>query len=252
MNAGIKGLLRTAAVLIAISPVAGAAEIQVFAAASLTDAITEISKMYEKQTGVVVHCAFDGSSRLARQIASGAPADVFVSADMQTMDALARNNLILRDTRIELLTNTLCLVVANDVKGPIREPRDLLEPTVRRLAVADPEAVPAGIYTREYLQRLGIWDALRPKVIPVENVRAALAAVDSGNAEGAFVYVTDARMARRSRVAFSVGGPAAPRITYPAAVLASSGQTDAARSYLAFLESPQARHIFGTYGFGVK
>ena len=169
-----------------------AATLHVFAAASLTDSLKEIAAAYEKQTGDKVMFNFGASSFLARQIEEGAPADIFFSADEAKMDGLEKKGLIIKETRTSRLSNSLVIVVTSDSALPIHSAKDLAGPAVKRVALADPKTVPAGIYAKQYLQCAGLWSAIKPKVVPTDNVRAALAAVESGNVEAGMVYKTDA------------------------------------------------------------
>ena len=225
------------------------AEIQVFAAASLTEAVEEIAAAYEKTGRDEVVLNLGSSSNLARQIQEGAPADLFLSADEARMDGLAGRGLVLGGTRRSLLSNTLVIVVPADSRLRIGSARDLADPGIRRLAIAEPSSVPAGIYAREYLQSQGLWNAVSAKVVATENVRGALAAVESGNVEAGIVYRTDAGISKRVKIAYEVPAARGPKISYSAAVMARSGRREAARKFLAYLESPDARAVFRRYGF---
>jgi molybdate transport system substrate-binding protein len=226
-----------------------AEEVRVFAAASLADAIGEIARDDERSGGVRIRANFGGSSVLARQIREGASADLFVSADEAKMDELAAAGLIETGSRRLLLSNALVIVVPADGGATIAHPRDLAGPAVRRLALAEPATVPAGIYARQYLESLGLWEAVRRKVVPTESVRAALSAVEAGNAQAGIVYRTDALVSRGVRVAFSVPPGEGPRITYPAALLRRSRHPEAARRLLGYLAGPEAAAVFAKYGF---
>jgi molybdate transport system substrate-binding protein len=193
-------------------------ELLVSAAASLTNALTEIARQYERARGGRVVLNVGSSSGLARQIVNGAPVDVFLSADEAQMDAVAAAGLLDNASRADLLSNQLVIVVPAG-RTPFASPRDLTAASIRHVALADPAAVPAGVYAKAYLESLGLWTALQPKVVPTLDVRAALAAVDSGNADAAFVYRTDAAIAHRTSIAFAVPVAAGPRIVYPAAAL---------------------------------
>ena len=219
----------------------------VFAAASTTEALTELGPAFTAAAGTPVSFAFGGSSDLARQLKSGAPGDVFVSADQTWMDDLDRIGLVQPGTRRTLLANELAIVVATDLPTPIAKPADLL--LVRRLALADPAAVPAGIYAKQWLFTQGLWAALAPRILPVQDVRAALAAVESGAAEAAIVYRTDAAIARNARLAFVVPRDAGPPILYPVAPLTASRQPRAAADFVTFLASEPARAVFARHGF---
>ena len=153
-----------------------AADLQVFAAASLTDALREISSEYEKTAGDRPVLNLGASSILARQIQEGAPADLFLSADEAKMDGLEKGKLLLAGTRRSVLSNTLVVVVPVDSNLKISGPADLAAPSLRALALAEPQSVPAGIYAKEYLKRKGLWSKMIDRVVPTENVRGALAA----------------------------------------------------------------------------
>ena len=230
---------------------ANSAEVNVYAAASLTDAMKEIAANYEKQSGDKVLFNFGASSLLARQIMEHAPADMFLSADEAQMDQLQKANLIATETRRDLLSNLLVIVVPADSKLTIASPEDLVN-TSQRVAIADPRAVPAGIYTKEYLSRLGLWQKLEPKIVPTENVRTALAAVESGNVDAGFVYKTDANISSKVKIAFTVPADQGPVIRYPVALINDAKNKGAAQKFLQFVESESARQIFERYGFIVK
>jgi len=226
-----------------------AADLNIFAAASLSDALREIARTYEPASGDKLHFNFDASSTLALQIKNGAPADVFFSADEAKMDSLAKAGLIVVDTRRSLLSNTLAIVVSADAGAIITVPADLGKPAIRRIALGEPQTVPAGIYAKEYLQKAGLWGTLADKVIPTANVRACLAAVESGNAEAGIVYETDARISKKVKVAYEISPAEVPKISYPLAVVKESKQPEKARAFVTFLASPEARSIFARYGF---
>lgn len=226
-----------------------AAELNVFAAASLSDALREIASTYEARTGDKLRFNLGASNTLARQIKEGAPADVFFSADEARMDDLAAAGLIVEATRRTLLGNTLVIVVHAEGGVAVAAPADLAGAAVRRLALAETHTVPAGIYARAYLSKLGLWEKVRGKVIPLENVRAALAAVEAGNADAGIVYQTDAQISRKVRIAFAVPAADGPRIAYPVAVVRDSRRPDAARRFTEHLASAEARAVFVKYGF---
>ena len=226
-----------------------AAELSVFAAASLTDALQEIAAAYEKETGERLVLNLGASSTLARQIQEGAPADLFLSADEEKMNSLERKKLLLPGTRKSVLSNTLVVVVPDDSSLRITGLKDLASPAIRALALAEPRSVPAGIYAKESLGRADVWSKVIDRVVPTENVRAALAAVASGNVDAGIVYKTDARIAQRVRVAYEVPRAEGPAISYPFAVVAGSRRPAAARKLLAYLESPKAAAVFRKHGF---
>jgi molybdate transport system substrate-binding protein len=225
-----------------------AAEVRVFAAASLTDALTEIAAAWEKDGGERIVFNFGSSATLARQIDAGAPADLFFSADETKMDWLAERKRIVSSTRVSLLSNTLVVVVPHDAQTSITRIRDLQ--SFRTIAIGEPSTVPAGIYARQHLERVSLWHSLKPKIIPTDNVRAALYAVEGGNADAAIVYATDARASRRVRVAHVIAN--GPPISYPAAVTADAENAAGARQFLDYLRSDAARVIFRRHGFVVN
>ena len=228
---------------------ASAAQLTVHAAASLTDAIKEIGAAYEKESGDKLRLNFDASSVLARQIEEGAPADIFISADEAKMDALEKAGLIAAGTRRTLLRNTLVIVVPAESGKTIQSAADLTASDIKKIALAQPESVPAGIYAKQFLTAQGLWEKVAAKVVPTQNVRATLAAVESGNVEAGFVYKTDALISNKVKVAFEIPPGAGPKITYPAAALAKSTDLAAARRFLAYLESAPAAAVFRKYGF---
>lgn len=231
-------------------PAAGRAdELAVFAAASLSDALQEIAAAWEKQGGDRVVLNLGASSTLGRQIQEGAPADLFLSADEATMDRLDKGQLLLSGTRKSLLSNTLVIVVPKDSALIISRPQDLAGPRVRSLALAEPQSVPAGIYAKAYLRKLGLWSKVVDRVVPTENVRAALAAVESGNVDAGIVYKTDAGISKGVRIAWEVPRAEGPAISYPFAVLAEAKRPQAARRFLAYLESAPALAVFRKLGF---
>jgi molybdate transport system substrate-binding protein len=221
----------------------------VSAATSLTDALEEISKGYAAAGGGVVRLNFGGSNTLARQIVNGAPADIFISADEAQMGVVDKAGLLRPGSRVEVVRNQLAVMAAPDRLDLVRD-RFLQAPAeIRRVAIGDPVAVPAGVYARQYLERRGIWKVYEPRIVPAANVRAALVAVESGGADVAIVYVTDAAMARRAVVAFTVPVEETPPIVYPAAILAGSRNISEAQRFMAFLRGPEASAIFARHKF---
>ena len=230
---------------------ANGAEVNVYAAASLTDVLKEIAANYEKQSSDKIVFNFGASSILARQIIERAPADIFFSADEAKIDILQIGGLIVNDTRRDMLSNSLMIVVPNDSKLAIASPNDLLTKT-QKIAIAEQRAVPARISTKGYLSGLGLWEKLKPKIVPTENVRAALAAVESGNVDAGFVYKTDADISKKVKIAFSVPIEKGPAIRYPVAIVKESKNRLGAENFLRYLQSDNARKLFERYGFIVK
>jgi len=235
------------ALLVVASPIA-AEEVAVHAAASLTDCLEELAQGFEKGTGHKVVFNLGGSNDLARQIKAGAPADVFFSADKAQMDGLEAAGLVRAQDRVDVLSNVLVAVVPAASTARLNGPGDLQK--VSRLALADPQAVPAGVYARSWLESIGLWDELEDKVVPTLNVRAALSAVESENADAGIVYRTDAAISKRVKVAFEVPRDQGPAIVYPLAPLAGS-KKPATAELIRYLTSAAAREVYGRYGFVV-
>lgn len=252
MKAGFGMVLALAIVAFAQPIAACAATLTVFAAASLTDSLKEIAAGYEKQTEDKVVFNFGASSFLARQIEEGAPADLFFSADEAKMDGLERKGLVAKETRKSRLSNSLVVVVATDSAITISSPAGLASPEVNRIALADPRTVPAGIYARRFLEEAGLWNDVESKVVPVDNVRAALAAVESGNVEAGMVYKTDAAISKKIKVACEVPAKEGPAISYPVAALKEAKEPDAAKRFLKHLGSDEAGRVFEKFGFIVR
>lgn len=244
----MKRRLVLALLLLGAAQGAVAGEVKLFAAASLTDALKEIATGFESRTGHKVVLNVGGSNDLARQIKAGAPADVFFSADEAQMDGLEAAGLVRAADRRDVLSNVLVAVVPAGVRAGVASPADLA--TVNRLALADPEAVPAGVYARTWLESIGLWEGVKAKVIPTLNVRAALAAVESENADAGIVYRTDAQLSKRVRIAFEVPRDKGPAIAYPLAPLAASTSA-ATASLAAWLVSEPAIAVYRRYGFVV-
>lgn len=229
-------------------------DVVVFAAASLKTALDDVSVAWKKQTGGVVKVSLAGSSQLAKQIQQGAPADVFISANVEWMDVLASEKLVDTASRRILLRNRLVLVAhgATDRQVEIVEGMDLAGLLGDgRLAMAMVDSVPAGIYGKAALTSLGLWDKIAPKVAQADNVRAALALVSRGEAPYGIVYATDAAASDNVTVVATFPEATHPPIVYPAALVADSVRKDAARRFLDFLSSTKARTMFERQGFKV-
>lgn len=225
-----------------------AEELFVHAAASLTDAIQEIARNFENKTGAQVVLNLGASNILARQIQEGAPADVFFSADETKMDALQKSNLIDPATRKSLLSNTLVIVVPLESTLRFQSALDLGK-VEGSIVLADPEVVPAGIYAKQYLTKIGIWQGILARIVPAENVKAALAAIESGNGDAGIVYKTDAKISKKVKIVFEVPRKEGPKISYPVAVVRETSKRILALAFLTYLESEEAIKIFRKYGF---
>jgi molybdate transport system substrate-binding protein len=225
-------------------------EILVAAAASLTDVLKELSAAYQSKRKNTVNFNFGPSSTLARQIEEGAPADMFFSADLVQMDDLDKNGRLEPGTQKNLLSNQLVIVVPSDSKLAIASPKDLLKPEVKRIALAEPP-VPVGAYSSKYLEAEGLWDKIKPKVVPVQDVRATLASVESGNVEAGFVYKTDAAVSKKVKIVYEVPIDKGPKIVYPVAIVKESKRKDTARDFLNYVQTPASKELFKKYGFVV-
>ncbi|MGA3005081.1 MAG: molybdate ABC transporter substrate-binding protein [Acetobacteraceae bacterium] len=234
---------------------AQAQQVTVFAAASLTDAMKDISAKWAAAGHKPLVMSFGSSSTLARQIEQGAPANVFASADEKWMDYLAQKNLIVADTRKDLLGNDLVLVVSADkpMHVTINKSFNLmgLLGANGRLATGDPAHVPVGIYAEQALKKLGMWDSVSPRLARTEDVRAALLLVERGEAPAGIVYATDAAVSKAVMVAGTFPADSHDPVSYPFAVT-KSGDTPEARALLQFLSSPPARAVFVQRGFKVE
>jgi len=232
-------------------PPAPAAEITVYAAASLQDALQVLAPGCESEAGARFVFNFGGSNDLARQIVAANKADVFFSADDAWMDHVAKAGLVDEASRRTLLSNRLVVVVPRGSEGSITGAASLAAAPVRRVALADPDAVPAGRYAKAWLEKAGIWDQVRDKVAPFPDVRSTLSAVEAGMVDAGVVYRTDAAIARRARVAFEVAEAEGPRITYPVAALVERPRVETARRVVACLAGARARGVFERFGFVV-
>lgn len=224
--------------------------ILVSAAASLKEALEEVKPLY-KQTkpNVNVTYNFGASGALQQQIENGAPADIFVSAAKKQMDALQSKNLILVDTRSNLLTNKLVLIVPKNSSG-ITSFRQLTDSKVKKIAVGEPRSVPAGQYAEEVFKNLGISQQIKSKLVLGNNVRQVLSFVESGNADAGIVYATDAKISPQVKQVATAPANSHSPIIYPVAVLKSSKNAAAAKGYVQFLSSNRAGSVFQKYGFG--
>lgn len=238
------------AALVFTTPAVQAGQVTFFAAASLTNAMAEVEAGFEAETGHDLLVSLAGSSALARQIQQGAPADVFISANPDWMNALDADGLIDSASRTDLLANSLVLI-AHGADAPATDPADLPEIlNGRPLAMALVQAVPAGIYGKASLESLGLWDTLAPHVAQVDNVRAALALVALGEASFGITYATDAVASDNVTVVATFPEDSHPPILYPVARI-SGAETSATDAFLSFLQGDVARAAFERQGFTV-
>jgi molybdate transport system substrate-binding protein len=229
--------------------------VTVFAAASTTNAVTEIGDIFSKRNQERFLPSFASSSTLAKQIENSAPADVYISANVRWMNYLEEKQLIETGTRIDLLSNRIVLIVPGDsgvIQVQLAPGFDLL--TIigdGRLSMGDPDHVPAGIYGKHALESLGVWASIEKRVARSKDVRAALALVERGEAPVGLVYATDAAITNKVKVVGTFPQTCHPPIIYPVAVVAGK-RSPATERFMALLRSSEARAVFEKYGFTVR
>ncbi len=245
--------LRIAFAAVALSAVGGqafATDLTVSAAASLTNAFKEVGAGFEAATpGTRVLLNFGASGALLQQIAKGAPVDVFASADQETMRQAEQQQLVGPGAPRDFASNSLVVIVPQDLATVPRTLADLAGPAVKRVAVGIPASVPVGRYTRAVLEKAQLWSPIEAKMIGAQTVRQALDYVARGEVDAGFVYSTDAAiLAEKVKVAFVV--PAGTPVVYPIAALAASAQPALARQFVAHVMSPAGQAVLAKYGFG--
>jgi molybdate transport system substrate-binding protein len=242
--------------VLAFGPSLAAADpkpVTVFAAASLKNALDDVGKAYAAKTGAPVRFSYAASSALARQVESGAPTDVFVSADSDWMNYVDQKHLIVAASRRDVLTNHLALIApaTSSVKLKIARGMPLAKALGDgRLSVAGPE-VPAGKYAKASLTALGVWPSVQDHLAQADNVRGALAFVARGEAPLGIVYDTDAKVEPKVKIVGLLPDDSHPPIVYPAALVAGAGNPQGGAAFLGFLQGPEAAKVFQGYGFVV-
>ena len=238
------------------APALAQSDITVFAAASTTNAVTDISAAFEKQQDRHVVLSFASSSTLAKQIASGAPADIYISANKKWMDFLEEKNLIDKKSRFDLLGNRIVLIVPSqstlkhvDVTQGFSIAALLGDDG--RLSIGDPNHVPAGMYGKKALQTQDVWGQVEHRLAPMKDVRAALVLVERGETPLGIVYSTDAAISHKVRIVGTFPNDSHPAIVYPVATIFKK-DTEDTDAFLKFLKSPEAKTIFEKYGFSVR
>jgi len=256
----MRPLIRLLTLVLALAPgfapgarAVGGEALTVFAAASLTEAMTEAGRQFEQSQGVAVRFSFAASSTLARQVEAGAPAGLVALASEDWTDYLAGRGAILPETRIGAVGNRLVLIAPSGDRTTLSEPPSAAEIAAAlgpagRLALGDPAHVPAGIYARQALESLGLWPAVAARLAPTDNVRAALALVARGEAALGVVYATDARLAPQVRIVATLPRASHAPVSYPFAIV-RGGNSPQARAFLAFLTSTEGLAIFERFGF---
>ncbi|MFZ0942603.1 MAG: molybdate ABC transporter substrate-binding protein [Syntrophobacteraceae bacterium] len=224
-------------------------ELIVSAAASLTNAFGEIGKKFEiANPGTKVVFNFGASGALLQQIDKGAPVDVFASADQKTMDQAAEKGLIISGARKDFVSNELVLIIPHGAGTPVKALQDLSAREIGKIAMGNPETVPAGRYAQEVLTNEGLWERLKPKLIFGESVRQVLDYVSRGEVDAGFVFATDAAVAK-DHVIVALEAPKHKPITYPISVVGSTKNRDLAGRFVDFVLSGQGQEILFTYGF---
>ena len=224
-------------------------EINISAAASLIDAMTEIQSEYEKNSNTVILFNFGGSGTLEKQIEQGAPCDLFISASDENMDTLETKGFIIASSRKDLLGNTLTLIASKENAGKITGVESLIKLEVGSISIGAPEAVPAGEYARQSLEYQGVWEQIRAKLVFGKDVKQVLEYVDSGNVDCGLVYKSDAVTLKTGKIICDMPEESHRPIVYPAALLEDSDQPLAAAEFYEFLLSNYAKSVFEKYGF---
>lgn len=227
-------------------------EITISAAASLNDALTEIKGDFEKENKqITLLFNIGGSGALKQQILQGAPVDIFLSAAHSQFNELTQKGLIDKQDQVDLLTNQLVLITNNDKPATLTHFTDLQHGAIETFAIGTPESVPAGMYARQTLQNLGVWDSVQPKVIQTKDVRQVLTYVETGNVDAGIIYMTDVKVSDKVKVVAVADEQTHDRIIYPAGIIKNSQHKKQATLFLNYLQSESAKVIFEKYGFTV-
>lgn len=232
-------------------PTDEAVEINISAASSLTDALTEIQAEYAKESNAKLLFNFAASGALQKQIEEGAPCDLFISAAKSNMDTLEGEGLIVADSRKDILGNTLTLIAASEKADVVKGYETLTNGQIASISIGTPDSVPAGKYAQQSLENLAIWDQIKDKIVYAKDVKQVLEYVDSGNADCGLVYQSDALAMKTGVVVMDMPENSHDAIVYPAALIANSAQGEAAAKFYEFLQSDYAKGVFEKYGFTV-
>lgn len=227
-------------------------ELTISAAASLTDALGEIQKIYASKSGnIKLVFNFGASGALQQQIEQGAPADLFLSAATKNMKALVDKGLIDSGEQQNLLANELVAVVPYDSESNIASEQDLQKAELKIIAIGIPESVPAGNYAKEALTNAKLWDSLQAKMVQAKDVRQVLQYVETGNADLGFVYKTDALTSSKVKIAFDVDASSYSPVNYPIGIVKATKHTEEAKAFYDFLQTDEALDVFKKYGFSI-
>ncbi len=223
----------------------------VSAAISLSPALTEIKTVYQSSNpNTIITYNFGASGALEQQIQQGAPVDIFFSAATKQMDALQQANLLLNETRRNLLTNRLVLIVPKN-GVVLSDFKQLTDAKIKKIAIGEPKSVPVGQYAQEMLTKLGLWQQIKPKLVLGNNVRQVLTFVESGNVDAGIVYTTDAKTSNKVTVRLTAAENLHSPIVYPLAVIRNSRNPAVAKTFVEFLAGDRAKIVFQKYGFGL-
>lgn len=230
-------------------PTDEAVEVNISAAASLTDALTEIQTEYAKESNAILQFNFAASGALQKQIEEGAPCDLFISASKAHMDALEEKNLIISDTRKDMLGNALTLIASKEKANKITVANAFTSAEVASISIGTPDSVPAGKYAQQAFEGLGVWDEIQPKLVFAKDVRQVLEYVDTGNVDCGLVYKSDAFLLKTGKIIGDMPEDSHDPIVYPSALIKDSAQPEAAAAFYEFLQSDYAKGVFEKYGF---
>lgn len=237
---------------VALCCMAHAEDVRLYAAASLTDALTELSTVYQKaHPDTAIKKSFAGSSTLAKQIENGAPADIFISADNDWADYLGKRGLLVNESRKKLLSNDLVLIapVASDLKVTLEPAFNFNAAFTGRLCTGDTASVPVGKYAKQSLTQYGWWDKTSARIVGTEDVRTALAFVERAECSLGIVYKTDAQLSKKVKVVATFPAASHAPIEYPGAVTKNAGA--GAKAFWVFLQTDEAKAVFARYGFSL-
>jgi molybdate transport system substrate-binding protein len=232
------------------SAVGNKTEILVAAASSMKPALTEIATEFEKtNTDIQVTFTFGSSGKLAQQIKNGAPVDVFISASSSDMDTLEKDNKIESDTRVDITRNTLVIISQKNGDKSLLNEKNPFTSEIDHFAIGNPDTVPAGVYAKEALTKIGEWETLEPKFVFGKDVRQVLTFVETGNADMGIVFTSDAQSSKKVEIVSEIDPTLHSSAIYPGALITTTKQTKAARAFLDYLTTPGVKKILVNHGF---
>jgi len=242
-----------ALLLLALNTTASAVEakdsVMVFAPASLKEALKELARDLRKEQGIEVSFNFGGSKNLRLQIEQGMPCDIFIASEKESITKLTAAEMIDPEASVKLLEDRLVVIGAKNSDEEITSLFDLKFRPADSLSLADPNTESAGVFARQALEKAGVYDKIKPYIVPSLDVRAAMSLVEAGNAKYAIVFATDAKVAKRAKVVYQVPSKLYDRIIYTAALMKKGTRYDPSHKFLAYLQSDHSRMVFEKYGF---